>query len=237
MKKLLMSKKALAASALALMLAMGGITYAWFTTSSTAQGSQIQVGTLGIEAKFNPINDPSAVYEPDSSASITGTVKSTGSISVISKAATAGMIYKNGVAMETITSDKTKNVYLELDESKIGYDLDKGVFWLKDKNTGDYYLVQDVNESVSGDTTAKVGLTVQFTGKMGNEYQGTVVDFSSVWDGTQARDGAVLSKWSVNYADLLPVFKDISEPGGFRAFSAPITEEELIAKVHAIFER
>lgn len=52
MKKFLKSKKALVAAALAAILAMGGVTYAWFSWTTGVSGGQVGMGKIQVEAEF-----------------------------------------------------------------------------------------------------------------------------------------------------------------------------------------
>ncbi len=73
MKKLMKSKKALVALALALLIAAGGFTYAWFTVNAEATNTDIQGGRLRLNAPrfvewyetdedYNRVGDPIRVY-------------------------------------------------------------------------------------------------------------------------------------------------------------------------------
>lgn len=203
MKKL-RNKRLILAVALVLVLALAvGVTYAWFTASSTAAPVDLDFGRLGIEGAFEADTEDMK-YQPGDTVEMEGTVKNTGNLALMAKVTLnssttfvrneKGELLPNG---ETIVKENDPNVTALIDGSSLKSEIKPDgsvIVWFKHKtNPNEYYVVLEPG------LESGLDLEAAFSGSgMGNQYMDAVVTYVTGWDATQTKDGAIWDLWGVS---------------------------------------
>lgn len=189
---------------LALLLAIVGTTYAWWTAKyETVQ--EVTMGNLKIVGDFPELEDED-IYEPGTTVELDGTIKNTGSISAIIKIENGSQIkfrYSNDNLTpvpendQKFVEDTEQVVELNFEPASGLYNDPNSdlAFWFTDKDQNTYLLL-DPNGEV------KVNNIAAFSGEMGNKYQDSIIKVGAVLKATQVMDGALKKEFGIVSSDL-----------------------------------
>lgn len=212
MKKFFTNKKVLAATALALVVAAAGATYAWFTQDIQMTANGINLGVLHVDVDEVPFGDfdPDRIGEPGLWPE---TTKIGYSIELKDKYLNRDMV---PAAFVRVNSDATVKLYDQSDLTTVvwdgpinkaltpftvdpqyaaAFDADgKGAIWFKDSVKGDYYLLIESGFGKNDPDALEAAYFVagvdlwEHADQIGNEYQGAEFSFGGDWKATQAME-------------------------------------------------
>lgn len=190
---------------IALLLAIVGTTYAWWTASYKTEQT-ISMGNLKITGDFPKLTEVEN-YEPGTNIEIEGKIKNTGTIPAIIKVGNGSKIqfsYKDDQLTEIpkdeqkFVDDTDNAVQLSFKPTSGQYNDPKNdlAFWFKDKNENIYLLL---------DPTGEIDITniADFNEEvMGNKYQDSSIKVGAVLKATQVMDGAMKKEFGIDSSDL-----------------------------------
>lgn len=189
----------------ALLLAIVGTTYAWWTASYKTEQT-INMGNLKISGNFPELTEIEN-YEPGTNIEIEGKIRNTGTIPAIIKIENGSkvrFVYKDDEFTsipqdeQKFVDDNENAVLLNFKPTSGQYDDPQNdlAFWFKDQNQNIYLLL---------DPTGEVDITniADFNGEvMGNKYQQSSVKIGAVLKATQVIDGAMKKEFGITSSDL-----------------------------------
>lgn len=197
-------KNKLILTGIALLLAIVGTTYAWWTAKYEAV-QEVTMGNLKIVGDFPELTDED-VYEPGTTVELNGTIKNAGSISAMIKIENGSQIkfqYSDDLLTpipandQKFVEDTDQMVQLNFEpESGLYNDPNSELaFWFTDKDNNTYLLLDPSGE-------VKVNNIAAFSGEMGNKYQDSIIKVGAVLKATQVMDGALQKEFGVTSSDL-----------------------------------
>lgn len=190
---------------IALLLAIVGTTYAWWTASYKTEQT-IAMGSLKIDGDFPKLTEIDN-YEPGTNVEIAGTIKNTGTIPAIIKIENGSRIqfvYKDDKftkipeTEQEFVEDKENAVQLTFKPTSELYNdpQNESAFWFKDQKERIYLLLEP---------EGKVAITnvAVFDGEvMGNKYQNSALKVGALLKATQVMDGAMKKEFGIDSSEL-----------------------------------
>lgn len=219
MKRNMSYKMKLILTGIALLLAVVGTTYAWWTASYRTEET-ISMGNLKITGNFNKLTELEN-YEPGTTAELTGEIQNTGSIPTIIKVENNSLV-QLAYSDENLTlipeadrefvADQDGVVSLKFSPTSQDYESGPG-FWFKDANEN-IYLLLDPKDKV------EVMSLVYLDGdKMGNIYQDSRIKVGALLKATQVMEGAIQKEFDISTEELQPMENHLEQTVKHRATS------------------
>ncbi|KRN24450.1 TasA family protein [Lacticaseibacillus camelliae] len=207
MKKFHISNRGKIAAALAaLLLSVGGGTYAWFTASSEST-QNISIGTMRTTTNI-PTPDVSKNYEPGTQVDLPGTISNKGSLASVTRIKNANQIkfaYADNdmkvipAAQRKFEAASSNAINFVFGPASGDYFDNDGAYWFTDKSGATYVLLDP-------GTTVNIKAIDSFNGDvMGNQYQGAAIKLDLQTETTQVLDGAMKKSFGLTQDDLLPL--------------------------------
>lgn len=204
--KLKSRKLKLIITGVALLVAIVGTTYAWWTASYETKET-VSMGNLKIAGDFAKLTELTN-YEPGTTAEMAGHIQNTGSIPTIIKIennTNVQFAYKND-ELEAIPENeqefiKDPNEMIRLTfgpESGNYEDENVQAFWFTDQQN-QLYVILDPGETLA------VTNSVEFAGDMGNQYQDARIQVGALLRATQVMEGAIQKEFNLSADELIPM--------------------------------
>lgn len=172
----------------ALLIAVVGSTYAWWTASITHE-QEVTMGKFKVTATFE---EPDYLddYEPGLTVELDGTIKNDGSIPALIKVASNSQVRFNQAGSDFQPAGEAVALnLLPTNNASQGY-------WFKDTSNRVYALLEAGQET---NVTAEATLVGE---KMGNEYDDATIKILAELQATQVLDGALASEFGITFDDL-----------------------------------
>lgn len=234
MLKVLKSKTALLATSLAMVAAATGLTLAWWTDDKSATSDAVNLGSLRVDVAVEEDAD-TYYYEPGMELERGLSIANKGTIAAITKY-TGNVIIKL-YGSDSYVMDQSGAVTGSLSHDGApcyGMDDEGNVLWA-------WFREVDAPENLylftmPGGAIDAVASIVFDGDLMDNSYQRARVKLSGDLETTQAMDGAMVSKWGIDF-DALEMLEEDDYPVGMGLFSANSEAQYVYNYVRAVFGR
>ncbi|MHC5228588.1 SipW-dependent-type signal peptide-containing protein [Enterococcus sp. LJL99] len=204
-KSKLSNKTKIILTGIALLLSIVGTTYAWWTAQfETTQN--ITMGNLNITGNFPQLE--AALYEPGTSAEMSGEIKNTGTIPALIRLENNSQIkfvYSDDALTlipandRKFVSDQEGSVQLSMKPTSGLYNdpSNSTAYWFKDGQDNTYLLLDPKGK-------VEVICTAYFDGDiMGARYQESLIQVKTKMRATQVLEGAIKSEFEINSQELV----------------------------------
>lgn len=204
-KSKLSNKTKIILTGIALLLSIVGTTYAWWTAQfETTQN--ITMGNLNITGNFPQLE--AALYEPGTSAEMSGEIKNTGTIPALIRLENNSQIkfvYSDDALTlipandRKFVSDQEGSVQLSMKPTSGLYNdpSNSTAYWFKDGQDNTYLLLDPKSK-------VEVVCTAYFDGGiMGARYQESLIQVKTKMRATQVLEGAIKSEFGINSQELV----------------------------------
>lgn len=203
-KKINMSKKKAVGLLVLLVAILAGVTYAWWTASSSAK-LDVVMGELALHAEFDATGS-TELFEPGLESDFSGRVVNQGTLPIILKVTNKSLIsfkYLNDAKAPNPDFGKKYEDDLEIaiglsfgPESGSFSDVEGAYWFQKAGDASQKFLLLDEG------TTVPITTNAAFSESMTNRYQGALVEIKASFDGTQVVEGAMKQELGVDFSEL-----------------------------------
>lgn len=206
-KSKLSNKTKIILTGIALLLSVVGATYAWWTAQIEIT-QNITMGNLNISGNFPQLE--AALYEPGTSAEMSGEIMNTGTIPAIIRLENNSQIkfvYSDDALTlipendRNFVSDQEASVQLNLRPTSGLYNdpNNSTAYWFKDGQENTYLLLEPKGKIA-------VICTAYFDGDiMGAKYQEALIQVKTKMRATQVLEGAIKSEFGISSQELVGI--------------------------------